>query len=81
NDGLDQKMCKNNAGTVWSYNQGVILASLTELNQATGGSDDDTSYITTAQQIADAAIAALAPSGILTDPCEPNCGADGAQFK
>ena len=77
NDGLDQKTCKNNAGTVWSYNQGVILGGLTELSKATG----DSSYITTATQIADAAIAALAPSGILTDPCEPNCGADGPQFK
>lgn len=77
NDGLDQKTCKNNDGTVWSYNQGVILGGLTELSRATG----DNSYITTAQQIADAAIAALARSGILTDPCEPDCGADGAQFK
>ncbi|KAF2209948.1 glycoside hydrolase family 76 protein, partial [Cercospora zeae-maydis SCOH1-5] len=77
NDGLDQKTCKNNQGTVWSYNQGVILGGLTELSKATG----DKSLITTAQKIADAAIAKLAPNGILTDPCEPNCGADGAQFK
>ncbi|PPJ60423.1 hypothetical protein CBER1_07339 [Cercospora berteroae] len=77
NDGLDQQTCKNNQGTVWSYNQGVILGGLTELSKATG----DKALITTAQKIADAAIAKLAPSGILTDPCEPTCGADGAQFK
>lgn len=77
NDGLDQKTCKNNNGTVWSYNQGVILGGLVELSTATGNE----TYITTAQKIADAAIAKLAPNGILTDPCEPDCGADGAQFK
>ncbi|KAF2769839.1 Six-hairpin glycosidase [Teratosphaeria nubilosa] len=77
NDGLDDSTCKNNKGTVWSYNQGVILGGLTELARAT----KDNSYITTAKQIADAAIAALAPDGILHDPCEPNCGGDGSQFK
>jgi hypothetical protein len=44
--------------------------------------DDDDDYITTAHHIATAALAHLAPHGILTDPCEPyHCGADGAQFK
>lgn len=77
NDGLSQSTCKNNGGTVWSYNQGVILGGLTELSRATG----DSSYTTTATNIANAAISKLAPNGILTDPCEPNCGADGTQFK
>ncbi|KAF7190392.1 hypothetical protein HII31_08310 [Pseudocercospora fuligena] len=77
NDGLNQQTCKNNGGTVWSYNQGVVLGGLVELSKAT----KDTSYITTAQKIADAAIAALAPNGILQDPCEPDCGGDGTQFK
>lgn len=77
NDGLTSA-CKNNGGTVWSYNQGVILGGLVELSTATGNS----SYITTAKSIATAAIKALSDSnGILHDPCEPNCGADGAQFK
>lgn len=76
NDGLD-KNCQNNDGTVWSYNQGVVLGGLAELSRATG----DASYITKAQSIADAAIASLAPDGILRDGCEPNCGADGPQFK
>ncbi|KAH9827488.1 glycoside hydrolase family 76 protein [Teratosphaeria destructans] len=77
NDGLNDSTCQNNNGTVWSYNQGVILGGLTELARATR----DTSYVTTAKQIADAALAALAPSGILHDPCEPDCGGDGSQFK
>ncbi|CAK4014299.1 glycoside hydrolase family 76 [Lecanosticta acicola] len=81
NDGLDQSSCTNNNGTVWSYNQGVILGGLAELTRATG----DTSYVTAAQQIADAGIAKLATpnGGILQDPCEPStsCGADGSQFK
>ncbi|EME80018.1 glycoside hydrolase family 76 protein [Pseudocercospora fijiensis CIRAD86] len=77
NDGLNQQTCQNNGGTVWSYNQGVVLGGLVELSKAT----KDTSYIATAQKIADAAIAALAPNGILQDPCEPDCGADGTQFK
>ncbi|KAF1976124.1 Six-hairpin glycosidase [Bimuria novae-zelandiae CBS 107.79] len=79
NDGLDQQTCRNNGGTIWTYNQGVILGGLVELSKATG----DTSYIDTAHKIAEAAIATLAPSGILKDPCEPTgtCGADGSQFK
>lgn len=77
NDGLAQSNCRNNNGTVWSYNQGVILGGLAELTRATG----DSSYVNTAQSIADAAMSKLAPSGILKDPCEPNCGGDGTQFK
>ena len=49
-----------------------------ELSRAT----KDRSYLTMAQQIADAAIEALTDAnGILHDPCEPDCGADGSQFK
>jgi predicted alpha-1,6-mannanase (GH76 family) len=77
NDGLNGSTCKNNGGTVWSYNQGVILGALVELNKASPNS----TYITTAKSIASAAIKALGPSGILHDPCEPNCGGDGNQFK
>lgn len=77
NDGLTSS-CKNNGGTVWSYNQGVILGGLVELSKATG----DSNYLSTAKSIATAAIKALSDSnGILHDPCEPNCGTDGAQFK
>lgn len=78
NDGLDNVTCENNGGTVWSYNQGVILGGLTELSRATGKK----SYIKTAKTIADAAIANLTDAdGVLHDVCEPDCGADGSQFK
>lgn len=77
NDGLNQQTCQNNGGTIWTYNQGVVLGGLVELSEATG----DGSYITEAHNIAQAALATLAPSGILRDPCEPDCGADGSQFK
>jgi predicted alpha-1,6-mannanase (GH76 family) len=77
NDGLT-KACKNNNGTVWSYNQGVILGALVELNKAS----PNTTLLTTATSIAKAAIKSLSDSnGVLHDPCEPNCGADGSQFK
>jgi predicted alpha-1,6-mannanase (GH76 family) len=76
NDGLQN--CFNNGGTVWSYNQGVILGALVELNQAS----PNATYLTIAKNIAIAAIAHLSDSNnVLHDPCEPNCGADGSQFK
>lgn len=66
NDGLSDE-CVNNNDTVWSYNQGVILAGLVELYAATSNN----SYITTARTIADAALnSSLVVDGILTEPCE-----------
>jgi predicted alpha-1,6-mannanase (GH76 family) len=77
NDGLTSA-CKNNNGTVWSYNQGVILGALVELNKAS----PNPTLLTTATSIAKAAIESLSDSnGVLHDPCEPNCGGDGTQFK
>jgi predicted alpha-1,6-mannanase (GH76 family) len=77
NDGLTSQ-CKNNGETVWSYNQGVILGALTELSTATGNK----TYLNTATSIANAAITALSDNNkVLHDPCEPNCGGDGSQFK
>jgi predicted alpha-1,6-mannanase (GH76 family) len=81
NDGLDATTCKNNNGTTWTYNQGVILGGLVDLHQATG----DPALLRSAQQIADAATSSnfLNPNGILTEPCEANnsCGGDGPSFK
>src|SRR5262249_28538287 len=77
NDGLDSQ-CRNNGRRTWSYNQGVILGGLVELYQQ----NPDWSLPQTAQDIALAAIGHLSDNhGILRDGCEPNCGADGVQFK
>ncbi|KAK3939863.1 hypothetical protein QBC46DRAFT_262320 [Diplogelasinospora grovesii] len=84
NDGLtiqSNGQCVNNGDNTWSYNQGVILGGLVELYKATG----DSSYLTEAATIATAAIALLSSSstGVIHESggCEPNCGADGSQFK
>lgn len=77
NDGLTAE-CKNNGRTTWTYNQGVILEGLAGLSQLTG----DQAALAQASRIAEAANEHLTDSaGVLHDPCEPNCGADGIQFK
>lgn len=77
NDGLTAS-CQNNGRNTWSYNQGVILGGLSALAAQTG----EKPLLERAQSIALAAIAKLTdPDGILHDTCEPNCGADGVQFK
>ncbi|HZU11132.1 MAG TPA: glycoside hydrolase family 76 protein [Pseudacidobacterium sp.] len=78
NDGLNLSTCQNNQQNTWTYNQGVILGGLTELNKVA----PDPSLPATAQAIANAALTHLTDAnGILHDTCEPNCGADGVQFK
>jgi len=83
NDGLKinaDGSCVNNGMNTWSYNQGVILGGLVELAKATG----DAAYLLEAVIIAHAAISLLSDAnGVIreVDKCEPNCGADGAQFK
>ncbi|KAH7349305.1 glycosyl hydrolase [Plectosphaerella cucumerina] len=77
NDGLNGS-CQNNGQNTWSYNQGVVLGGLVELHRATG----DTALLAQAADIAGAAIRELSDDkGILHESCEPNCGADGNQFK
>jgi predicted alpha-1,6-mannanase (GH76 family) len=65
NDGLDDN-CANNAGVTWTYNQGVILAGLAELYQATGSH----SLLSQAERMATAAIRQLTVHGVLAEPCE-----------
>ena len=81
NDGLrinPDGSCVNNGQTTWTYNQGVILGGLAEL-QLYRQSQDPPPF---AQDIALATINLLTDAnGILHDRCEPNCGGDGVQFK
>jgi predicted alpha-1,6-mannanase (GH76 family) len=79
NDGLSSA-CVNNGQTTWTYNQGVILGGLTDLYKSTG----DSSYLTQAIAIADAATSTLVDTdGVLREPCElTGCGGgDVPQFK
>jgi predicted alpha-1,6-mannanase (GH76 family) len=80
NDGLTTS-CQNNGQTTWTYNQGVILGGLAALYQAT----HDQTYLTEAQQIANAAISTLVSSnGSLMEPCSGSCPSqnpDQTQFK
>jgi predicted alpha-1,6-mannanase (GH76 family) len=79
NDGLDDH-CRNNGRTAWTYNQGVIIGGLAELYRAY----QDPSLLAEARSIASALLAdpvLVDAHGVLHEPCEPNCGADGTQFK
>jgi predicted alpha-1,6-mannanase (GH76 family) len=81
NDGLTQ-YCINNGGITWSYNQGVILGALVELNFANFRRE----YLDYATNIALAAINELSnDKGILTEAGgggeDPDMGFDEPQFK
>lgn len=82
NDGLNDA-CKNDGSSpIWTYNQGVILGGLVELNAAAPSSE----YLTAANNIAQAAISQLTNSttGVLHESCETQkdgCNADQRQFK
>ncbi|GAA2642424.1 glycoside hydrolase family 76 protein [Paractinoplanes durhamensis] len=80
NDGVNLSTCKNNGDVTWTYNQGVLINALVELNRLTG----DGGLITTARRIGDAMTTSgyLSPGGILREPNEPDaCSGDGVSFK
>ncbi|MFG2387201.1 glycoside hydrolase family 76 protein [Streptomyces avermitilis] len=81
NDGLTVA-CANNGSNVWSYNQGLAIGGFTELWRTTG----DSSLLTTARTLADAAISspALTSNGVLTESCDlgsASCDDNQKQFK
>jgi predicted alpha-1,6-mannanase (GH76 family) len=77
NDGLTSG-CANNGQTAWTYNQGVVLGGLSELNRATG----DAGLLTTARTLADASTSRLQSGGVLREPGEgDSCTGDGPSFK
>ncbi len=71
NDSLDDT-CENNADITWTYNQGVILAGLAQLYQATG----NRTLLSAGERIAWAAIGQLTVGGVLAEPCEGTGCAD-----
>ncbi|HVJ07892.1 MAG TPA: glycoside hydrolase family 76 protein [Acidisarcina sp.] len=81
NDGLDSthpNACVNNRQNTWSYNQGVVLGGLVELNRAHG----DPALPRIAQEIAGATLAQLPDAnGVLREPGGPHGGGDVPQFK
>ena len=78
NDGLNLTTCRNNNGTTWSYNQGIVIRALVELNRAA----PNPYYIRRAHSIARATIARLSDvNGILHDPTETTGSADVPTFK
>jgi predicted alpha-1,6-mannanase (GH76 family) len=85
NDGLtstDPHACVNNGRTTWTYNQGVILGGLAEMDRMGLASGERETAERTGREIATAALRRLTDSnGILHDACEPGCGQDGVQFK
>jgi predicted alpha-1,6-mannanase (GH76 family) len=76
NDGVDQTTCKNDRKTVFTYNQGVVLAGLSELARATG----DGGYIDHAYDIANGAMKELSVNGILTE-ASGHLDIQASQFK
>ena len=81
NDGVrlsDFAHCTNNGKPTWTYNQGVILGALIELNRA----EPNPTLLPLASSIAAAAIAHLTDAhGILHEPNDAHTGADVPQFK
>ncbi|HLY40953.1 MAG TPA: glycoside hydrolase family 76 protein [Terracidiphilus sp.] len=81
NDGLnsaDPKHCVNNGKNTWTYNQGVILGGLVELNRLA----PDPALMRIANQIATAAISRLTDQGgVLRETSKAHTGGDVPQFK
>ena len=80
NDGISLSTCRNNGAVTWTYNQGVLINALVQLNRLTG----DAAALATARRIGDAVVNSgyLSPGGILREPNESaTCSGDGVSFK
>jgi predicted alpha-1,6-mannanase (GH76 family) len=77
NDGVDKTSCQNDGKTTFTYNQGVVLAGLSELARAKGDGD----LIRHAKELSSASMAKLTDNGILTEPVDHPLDQQGAMFK
>jgi predicted alpha-1,6-mannanase (GH76 family) len=77
NDGIDHITCKNDGKTTFTYNQGVVLAGLSELSRA----NSDGGLIGHAFDIANTAMNKLSENGIFTEPVSGPLDITSAQFK
>lgn len=77
NDGIDKQSCKNDGKTTFTYNQGVILAGLSELARA----KSDGGLIKHAFDLSDASMNRLSENGILTEPVTGTLDEQGSMFK
>lgn len=89
-DGLRRNDGQPNRNQHWTYNQGVAVAALVELSKIKSEAEKsgqelpevlDEDFLGMGRNIADATISRLSRNGILRERNEPNCGADGEQFK
>ncbi len=79
-DGVNLSTCRTNGDVTWTYNQGVLINALVELNRLTG----DAGALSVARRVGDALTTStyLSPGGILREPNEPDgCSGDGVSFK
>ena len=80
NDGINMTTCRTNGDVTWTYNQGVLINALVQLNKLTGDAD----ALANARRIGDALTTStyLSPGGIMREPNEPDtCSGDGVSFK
>lgn len=76
-DGIDKTSCSNDGKTTYTYNQGVVLAGLSELARA----KSDGGFIAHARELASASMSRLSEEGILTEPVQHPLDQTGAMFK
>jgi predicted alpha-1,6-mannanase (GH76 family) len=77
NDGIDKVSCDNDGKTTFTYNQGVVLAGLSELARA----KSDGGLIRHANELAAASMRNLTDNGILTEPVQHPLDQQGGMFK
>ncbi|KAF1977661.1 Six-hairpin glycosidase [Bimuria novae-zelandiae CBS 107.79] len=77
NDGVDMNTCKNNGEPIFTYNQGVVLAGLSELAKAFS----DGGFIDHAYTLAKASLAKLTENNILNEQFPSPLDEQGSMFK